>query len=352
MSKKIILLELFAGVGGFSLGLKEAGFEFKEHYFSEIDKHAIANYKYNFKDAKHLGSVKFVRRIITAVNASRHAGDKVIITFGSPCQDFSLAGEGVGLEGTKSSLIKYAIFLVKWLRPDIYIWENVKGAYSTNDGADYWAIIQAFANLVDYGHEQQLINTTWFLPQNRERIYIVGHLGGASGREIFPFTEDDKVFNKSGGAVQGRSQTKHNSTALRAGGTLKATDTFIKQTAKCLTVGGKSGGLHSDMDTVIVPGTLRTHKDGEGFREVVGDDAPTLAARAREDGSGQGCVSINDSVRRFTETEYERLQGFPDGWTMYGNYDGVVKKIPATQRFKLCGNAVTKHVIKAIGERL
>lgn len=85
------LLELFSGIGGFALGLQRAGFEFTEHYFSEINKYAIANYKYNFKNAKHIGSVTNVQ--------GRELGKIDIITFGSPCQDFSLAGKRKGLEG-------------------------------------------------------------------------------------------------------------------------------------------------------------------------------------------------------------------------------------------------------------
>ncbi len=322
-----------------------------------------------------------------------------------------MAGKGKGLDGNKSSLIKYAIFLIKWLRPDVFIWENVKGAFSTNDGADYWAIIQAFTNLDGYRCEQQLLNTSWFLPQNRERIYIVGHLTGRSEPGVFPIRE------KFIGIYERSIETRN---------------------IRTLTAGGHSGGLHSSMTLInevgrlnssqdgiilgtdgisqclsaghgnvpkIKSGTLRTHKDGKGFRESSGNDCPTLPARAREDGSGQVVIqvvgnlkgdgkgfeiakdgdSINLSnpnsetrrgrigngvaqtldtqcnqavveenlIRRLTEIECERLQGFPDDWTKYGIYTnkhGIeeVKKIPKTQRYKMCGNAVTVDVVEAI----
>ena len=80
----MILLDMFSGIGGFHLGLEDAGFKFSEVYFSEIDKHAIANYKYNFKDAKYIGSVESILR-----SGIRRPN---IITFGSPCQDFSQIG--------------------------------------------------------------------------------------------------------------------------------------------------------------------------------------------------------------------------------------------------------------------
>ena len=150
------IIDLFSGIGGFSLGFQRAGYQFTEHYFSEIDKNAIANYKYNFPHAKYIGDI-----------TSIHGGDFTdidIITFGSPCQDFSLAGRREGLKGTKSSLIAHAIALITNIRPSIFIWENVKGAFSSNARADFWAIIQAFAHIGGYRLEWQLLNTSWLLP--------------------------------------------------------------------------------------------------------------------------------------------------------------------------------------------
>ena len=115
------IIDLFSGLGGFALGFQQAGYQFTEHYFSEVDKHAIANYKYNFPHAKYIGDI-----------TTLHGGDFTdidIITFGSPCQNFSTAGRREGLKGAKSSLIQHAIALIAQLRPSIFIWENVKGAF-------------------------------------------------------------------------------------------------------------------------------------------------------------------------------------------------------------------------------
>jgi len=77
-----------------------------------------------------------------------------------------------------------------------FIWENVKGTFSSNNGADFWAIIQAFTNIGGYRLEWQLLNTRWFLPQNRERIYLVGCIREGSGSKIFPIGKINEEDNR------------------------------------------------------------------------------------------------------------------------------------------------------------
>lgn len=271
------LIDLFSGIGGFSLGFQRAGFHFTEHYFSEIDKHAIANYKKNFPNAKYIGDITSV-----------HGGDFTdidIITFGSPCQDFSLAGRREGLKGNKSSLIQHAIALIAQLRPSVFIWENVKGAFSSNSGEDFWAIIKAFANIGGYRLEWQLLNTSWVLPQNRERIYVIGHLAGRSEQGVFPIREIAKdSFKKT------RNIYDYSRTILRGYKNSTSTGSFIK--------------------------------------------------------------TKDNKIRYLTEIECERLQGFSDNWTQYGDYNGIIKPIVKTQRYKLIGNAVTVDIVELIAKRL
>ena len=271
------IIDLFSGIGGFALGFQKAGYQFTEHYFSEIDKHAIANYKYNFPHAINLGDI-----------TSIHGGDFTdidIITFGSPCQDFSLAGRREGLKGAKSSLIEYAIALIAHIRPGIFIWENVKGAFSSNAGADFWAIIQAFANIGGYRFEFQLLNTKWLLPQNRERIYLIGHIAGRSISGVFPIGEIAKDSSK-----KTRNIYDYSRTILRGYKNSTSTGSFIK--------------------------------------------------------------TKDNKIRYLTEIECERLQGFPDNFTQYGDYNGIIKPIARTQRYKLIGNAVTVDIVELIAKRL
>ena len=271
------IIDLFSGIGGFSLGFQKAGYQFTEHYFSEIDKHAIANYKHNFPHAKYIGDI-----------TTLHGGDFTdidIITFGSPCQDFSLAGKREGLKGAKSSLIQYAIALIADIRPSVFVWENVKGAFSSNAGADFWAILQALANIGGYTIEWQLLNTSWVLPQNRERIYLVGHSGGRSIPGVFPIREVTKDSCK-----KTRNIYDYSRTILRGYKNSSSTGSFIK--------------------------------------------------------------TKDNKIRYLTEIECERLQGFPDNFTQYGDYNGIIKPIAKTQRYKLIGNAVTVDIVTMIAKRL
>lgn len=346
MNNKLILLDLFSGMGGFHKGLEDAGFNFKQVYFSEIDKHAIANYKYNFSNAKHIGSVTDI------LNSGIERPN--IITFGSPCQDFSLAGKRAGLGGSKSSLIEYALSAISHFRPDIFIWENVKGTFSSNSGKDFWAIIKAFADIGGYAGEWQLVNTSWILPQNRERIYFVGHLAAnfRNWNGVFPIGENDETFVKKAKSNGQQFQAEISGT-IRTGYGSKGNETFILSKGHgyvegsvndiCPTIRRNSFEHNTAvLQPVLTPDRETKRQNGRRMKEN-GEPSFTLTSQDRHG------VFDGNNIRRLTEIECERLQGFPDNWTQYGDYDGVVKPIPKTQRYKMCGNAVTAKMVELIG---
>lgn len=199
--QEIVLISLFSGIDGFAKGLLDAGFKISHHYFSEIDKHAIANLKYNYPNAEHIGSVTNVSG--TAIRA-KHPAAKIIITFGWPCQDNSIAGKRKGQRaGTRSGLLSEAGRIINECRPQNFIAENVKGLLSVNEGIDFYEAVR-FLSYLDtdspqYTVEMQLLNTAWILPQNRERTYFIGHLGTGCIKRVFPITENDS------GALEGAS---------------------------------------------------------------------------------------------------------------------------------------------------
>ena len=387
------IIELFSGIGGFTKGFEDAGYTIEEHYFSEIDKHAIANYKYNYPNAKYIGSV-------TDIRPGDFRGID-IITFGSPCQDFSLAGKRKGLEGERSSLIEYAIRMVTDIRPSVFIWENVKGAFSSNSGADFWAILQAFANIGNYRLEWQLLNTKWFLPQNRERIYLIGHLDGRSEPGVFPITENDRLCYKSekvgnlhnvtrclnannfnsdvGSFIKVKSATSKGYEIANEGDSINLSNPNsetrrgrvgkgVDQTLDCScnqAVIGAFRGINPENPKSRESGLpteqmLEINKEGVS-NTLTSVQKDNVVLQIRDGRDNRSCLRSgrvselgykDNSIRRLTEIECERLQGFPDNFTEYGNYDGVIKKIPKTQRYKMLGNAVTVRVVEEIAKRL
>lgn len=129
---------------------------------------------------------------------------------------------------------------------------------------------------------------------------------------------------------------------------------MIKQTAR----GNNKGGLHQIAPTITSNSyehnnhVIGDYRSDEGFRPLKDGNCPTLAARARTDGSGQPLLNRDKSIRRLTEIECERLQGFPDSWTQRGVFEDGEKKVSATQRYKMLGNSVSVPVVKAVGKRI
>jgi DNA (cytosine-5)-methyltransferase 1 len=311
----MVHLDLFSGIGGFSLGLNKV-FDIKKTYFSEIDKYAIEVYKKNFKNSKYVGSVTDIQEL-PKIN---------IITFGSPCQDFSLAGKRKGMDGERSSLISEAIRLIKQCRPTFFIWENVKGTFSSNSGEDFWAIIQAFNDIGGYRLEWQLLNTKWFLPQNRERIYLVGLLGKGSGQQVFPIPENNQRNNKK--QLSRKKTNKHKCSLPHTKGRRRYS--VFSNTKKGYEI-AKEG------DTINFQNPKSKTRRGRIGKGI----AQTL------DSSSSQCI-VSDKIRRLTPLECERLQGFPDNWTKYGT-KGLISD---TQRYKMCGNAVTVDVVESVAKRI
>lgn len=290
----MVLLELFSGIGGFSMGLQAAGYSFEKVYFSEIDKHAIANFKYNFPYAEHIGSVTD----ITKVDITRPD----IITFGSPCQNFSAVGDGTGLRGSASSLIRYAIEAVEKFRPDVFIWENVKGVLFARHRADFWSIIKAFTHIGGYRLEWQLLNTSWFLPQNRERMYLVGRIAKKCTGDVFPFSPPGAVHD-------------------------------------------------TDKKDAVYPGVCGTITRNYYKQPNFGNYLLHLGAGDSFDGIPTREQMKN--IRMLTETECERLHGFPDGYTQYGTYeDGTVKTVSRANRYAMLGNAVSVPVVAEVARKI
>ncbi|MDD3813234.1 MAG: DNA cytosine methyltransferase [Desulfocapsaceae bacterium] len=379
----------FAGIGGFDESIRRVLPTAKCVGISEVDKHAIQIYEQHFPNVVNYGDITKIK--------AKELPDFDLFCGGFPCQDLSKSGKHAGLRGARSGLFFDSIRIIRKKRPRLVFYENVKGLLSSLKGWDFARVLVELANL-GYCCEWECINSKKFgVPQNRERVFIVGHLGGFPGSKVFPLRENDQIFDEQ--KIEERFQ--QNAHCLRGRDYSNWNGNFI---SRCLTGGGKSGGLHSDMTLVRVgvigkdlqstrvysdDGILKcfsgsgggmgaktglyciSHhprcgdpaKGGNGILEseklcYAVDSQPYLISdcglhrdpQVRTDtvpplraNTGATHNNVVNGIRRLTPLECERLQGFEDQWTA-----GVAD----VHRYRLLGNAVTVPVVAAIMEKI
>lgn len=334
------LLDLFSGIGGFARGIEQAGIKIEEHYYSEIDKYAEAIYRRHYPRAQPLGAVADVR------------GDKYepfdLITFGFPCQDISVAGKRKGLQGARSNLFFEAARIIRENKPRAFIFENVKGLFSSNGGKDFITVLREIADIGLYECQWQLLNTSWFLPQNRERIYLIGHLAGTSIGQIFPIGEGSQFdVNESREEPSGKSRV---STLDSRYGQRWSGETYVQGGVMIESHHRPQGErVQSEERSPLIDHTPHYLKAvplkylNRNQKNYQGDYSFTV------DSVNTGGVSEHGRIRRLTPTECARLQGFPDNWCEQGiDEDGDRMDISDAQQYKCYGNAVSTVVVEAI----
>lgn len=339
-------LSLFSGIGGFELGIQQAHESNRDRRnteessvdggiaastsinewfgesptcigFSEIDKYATAIYQKHFPNHHNYGD-------ITKIN-STELPDFDLLVGGFPCQAFSIAGKRGGFDDTRGTLFFDIARILREKQPRLFLLENVKGLLSHDNGNTFKTIISTLDEL-GYDLQWQVLNSkNHGVPQNRERVFIVGHLRGTRRPEVFPFGESN----------------------------------------------GKSDEANRKNTSVSVPPIT-----GQGGRNLRGG---FISSTSNSGGGGQGAKTglyrIEGKIRRLTPTECERLQGFPDNWTKHGRQhipeDYICSKcsgekknlhglycehneieISDTQRYKTLGNGVTVNVIRDIMSRI
>lgn len=381
-------IDLFAGIGGFRLGMESAGHECVA--FCEIDKFARASYK-----AIHNTEGEIELHDITTVTDEeiRNIGHVDVICGGFPCQAFSIAGARRGFEDTRGTLFFEIARFAAILKPKYLFLENVKGLLNHDKGDTFETILSALDEL-GYDVEWQVLNSKDFgVPQNRERVFIIGHLRGQRGRKIFPIAGKNEKSSverlginilgntkNPNGTAQGTRDIVHDPKGIV--GTLTATDykgpkqvaipNEIKKYGVLQPNFNQSGVVYETDD--ISP-TIRTMQGGglepkirvreatkQGYAEAsVGDsvnlshpNSKTRRGRVGEGiantlvtGDSQGVVMPNFRIRKLTPRECWRLQGFPD-WA----FDKAQEVNSNSQLYKQAGNSVTVNVIKEIARYL
>lgn len=301
-----------ASVAWYPLGFKPVG-------FSEIEKFPCSVLSHRFPNVPNFGDMtRFEEWPI-------EPGSVDILVGGTPCQSFSIAGLRGGLTDGRGNLALVYCKILQRLRPRWFVWENVPGVLSSNGGRDFGSILGAMAEL-GYGFAWRVLDAQYFgVPQRRRRVFVVGHSGDwRRAAEV--------LFEP--GCLCGDSQK----------GRKKRKD--IAGTIASRTSAG--GGLGTDFDLdggIQVVGALACNTGPNGH------DAGNFACNQSVD-SGHVIPQKNGlGVRRLTPVECERLQGFPDNWTLVPHGP---KQKPASDgpRYKAIGNSMAVPVMNWIGQRI
>ena len=282
----------FSGYGGFALGVKKA-MSSTLIGFSENDEYALKVLKYHWPEVTNYGD-------ISKIDWST-VPDFDLLTGGSPCQDLSIAGKRAGLGGARSGLFYEFVRTLKEKKPAYFIWENVKGALSSQGGWDFAAVLNEMAE-AGYSLWWQVLNAKDFgVPQNRERVFVVG-FRDRPAPEVFFEREDD-----SGDRAPAEEK---------------------EPTSLCLTTRSER---HDPTAQTLIANALTCRQN------------PPSSTQRR---SHENYIESGLGIRRFTPTESERLFGLPDGWTSAGG------TISDAQRYKMCGNGVVVSMVEALVREL
>jgi DNA (cytosine-5-)-methyltransferase len=371
-------LDLFAGIGGFRLGMEAAGHECVG--FCEIDKFARESYK-----AIHDTKGEIELHDITAVSDDtvRGIGRVDVICGGFPCQAFSVAGKRQGFEDTRGTLFFEIARFASILRPRLLFLENVKGLLN-HDGGNTFETIIATLDELGYDAEWQVLNSKNFgVPQNRERVFIIGHLRGASTRGVFPFSGESQSINSqpvlkignvnpSGNGMNGevfqseglaptlcstttqkdplkiaipvltpeRPEKRQNGRRFKSDG--EPMFTLTSQDKHGILIAGKLPANHDHQENNLV-------KIVDFYNKITKDEVGTLTSSGGGSTVRTGSFGVTDGyrIRKLTPRECWRLQGFPD-WA----FDKAQEVNSNSQLYKQAGNSVTVNVIEAIAREL
>lgn len=348
----LTFIDLFAGAGGFRKGFELAGHTCLGH--CEWDKYANASYNaiFNIKEGEWYES-----------DIRRATGNGIpradIWTFGAPCQDFSIAGDRKGLEGDRSSLVREVFRCIREIkeeyRPKYLIYENVKGMLSSNKGFDFLEILIEMESLGYDRIEYSLLNTKDFgLPQNRERVFTIGHLRGRSGSKVFPIRGSNREIGiniigttKSDTAKGTNSRSwVHDTSGIV--GAIGATD--YKQPKQILIRENTKKGY---VEAYEGDGIRLDHIGGTtGRGRVQPQRSNTLTT-----GNHAGVIEKGFKIRRLTPKEYWRLQGWSDD--DFEKAKAALNKIfykgndkSDNQLYKQAGNGVSIPPVYEIAKRL
>ena len=360
----------FSGVGSPEQAIKNLGIKHEVEFACDIDKYAKQTYLKNFQP-------KLFAEDITTLNMKELPAVDLLV-FGFPCQAFSVAGKRKGFDDTRGTLFYDALRYLREHRPRYFIAENVKGLLNHDKGKTFQTIIDCLAKTINYQmslmpfdnlgyhiHYKVLNTKDYGIPQNRERIFIIGIRDDEDNNYRFPKeiplelklkdslqdNVDEKYYlsDKTIAKIKGYDKTSEWIADYRADEGLRIRKDNI---SPCLMARAREDITATPIVSVAIRDKNRSKHQTKKDKEY-GDYKKNYQIEERTDNVSY-CIkqstqefmiknNINNRIRRLTPIECERLQGFPDNFT-----DGVSD----TQRYKQMGNTITVNVIQGIIKNL
>ena len=386
----------FSGVGAFDQALKRMGVNYKTVFACDMDKYARETFIHNYGEPEYYPTNVYDREIPSE--------SLDVYMTSPPCQAFSLAGKRLGKEDKRGILFFNSHEFIQVNKPRFFIFENVRGLLSDDGGKTFqeWVnmlggksvngvpVLFPYDDSVPYHLYWQVLNAKHHgVPQNRERVFLIGIRDDVDNR--FQFPREEHLTKRLKDVLEDEVDEKYFLTDNTIN-TLVNNQIFNKYEpienmeteSSCIT---SNCGKVVNSNNYLKVGTWRTHKDGRGFREIEDGNCPTIPARAREDGSGQPIVmQLNPSkesggqqpyqqnrvydsnalcpalsagqvtwggnaitlpndykIRRLTPRECFRLMDFPDTFTW---------TVSDSQAYKQAGNSIVVNVLYKILKQL
>jgi DNA (cytosine-5)-methyltransferase 1 len=335
-------VELFAGIGGFRLGLEQAGHQCV--WANEILEKPRRIYARNFGHEPDARDIRTVQ--------PNDIPDAELLCGGFPCATFSVAGKrsGFSTEDTRGTLFFEICRVLRDKRIPYVFLENVKGLLN-HDGGRTFAVIIASLDELGYDVQWEVVNSQNFgVPQNRERVFIVGHLRGQPRPQVFPLgvcLSEDVHETTQGASSEARGGEPESSRPILmpfvTGKVMQFKDVFPTLDGHYWKgiQNNQGRGAVMQVRPVLTPHRDTKRQNGRRVKDH-NEPAFTLTAQDRHG------VIVGERLRRLTPLECERLQGLPDNFTKYYDDGSLVSD---AERYERCGRTVTIPVIYEIAKR-
>lgn len=408
IKRKLRVGSLFAGVGGICLGFKQANYNdlgYELVWANEMDEYAATTYNNNFKHELIVGDIEKIlnpniienekEEFIELMASAKDEKEKErfrklvekcefektlyeekkkqilshridVLNGGFPCQAFSIAGQRKGFEDHRGNLFWSVIDLIKMLeplhgKPRVLLLENVKNLMSHDSGNTY-KVIKNELEKVGYIIKEQVLNTMNFshLPQNRERIYIVGFLDKEEADKFTMFENINDYFisktpnerikdieNILDSSINKEENIKYYYTKD------KYPNYFIEEEQYLAMPEEERKPVRINLvEDIIEENQFYQVRRGMYVRKNMSNVCPTLTANMGTGGHNVPLIKVKDGIRKLTPKETFKLQGFPigEGYEFPEKFNN--RAYPESHLYKQSGNAVSVPIIKLIAEEI